>query len=418
MTDRDGDVVQHYGYYAFGKERYKNNTQAFAVTNRYTGQQIDEDTGLYYYNARYYDPELSRFVQADTIVPSANTSQALNRYAYVRNNPLKFTDPSGHGWLSKAWKKIKGFLGTIITIGLTLAGVPLPIASLIGSAIGTAVNSGTFKSFAIGVGIGIAAGCIANAIGGYFAGGSDAWKAFVNKDWIGGAISGALQGTAAGAVGSAIYGGNTGQAMLEGAAMGAGTGALMSPIAKKQGTLKNTSFGKIGELVNNTVKFIADTAVKVATVAIDIALTVANTTVAVLSKPVLIAAAIAVDAIYGPLDQLALDGTKMGIGEDVIVKAFRLHDELQVSYVPNGKEIHTSLDSLNDLRAGGKQWHFCHELGHIVHARNRGVFYYATDVLFTTPATILDQIGIGAGNTIFHTFENQATRDGVMPIIK
>jgi hypothetical protein len=47
MTDRislsrraGSDVVQHYGYYAFGKERYKNNTQAFTVTNRCTGRQI------------------------------------------------------------------------------------------------------------------------------------------------------------------------------------------------------------------------------------------------------------------------------------------------------------------------------------------------------------------------------------------
>ena len=69
---------------------------AFSVTNRYTSQQLNEDTGLYFYKSRYYDPELARFTQADTIVPSANTSQALNRYSYAFNNPLKFTDPSGN----------------------------------------------------------------------------------------------------------------------------------------------------------------------------------------------------------------------------------------------------------------------------------------------------------------------------------
>lgn len=95
MTDRDGDVVQQYGYTPFGKENYKNNTLAFSVSSRYTGQTLDEDTGLYYYGARYYDPELARFIQADSTIPDPEFSQTYNRYAYVYNNPLKFTDPTG-----------------------------------------------------------------------------------------------------------------------------------------------------------------------------------------------------------------------------------------------------------------------------------------------------------------------------------
>jgi len=89
MTDRAGEVVQHYGYTPFGKESYQNNTYAFEVSSRYTGQTLDEDTGLYYYGARYYDPEFS---------------QACNRYAYVYNNPLKFSDPTGQYpfWASAA----------------------------------------------------------------------------------------------------------------------------------------------------------------------------------------------------------------------------------------------------------------------------------------------------------------------------
>ncbi len=49
-----------------------------------------------FYNARYYDPTLARFTSADTIVPGAGNPQSLNRYAYVRNNPTKLTDPTGH----------------------------------------------------------------------------------------------------------------------------------------------------------------------------------------------------------------------------------------------------------------------------------------------------------------------------------
>ncbi len=53
-------------------------------------------TQLLYYGARYYDPLLGRFISADTVVPGASNPQALNRYAYVLNNPLKYTDPTGN----------------------------------------------------------------------------------------------------------------------------------------------------------------------------------------------------------------------------------------------------------------------------------------------------------------------------------
>jgi RHS repeat-associated protein len=55
-----------------------------------------DNTGLYYYNARYYDPGIGRFISADTIVPNPANPQSLNRYSYCLNNPLKYTDPTGH----------------------------------------------------------------------------------------------------------------------------------------------------------------------------------------------------------------------------------------------------------------------------------------------------------------------------------
>jgi RHS repeat-associated protein len=54
------------------------------------------DLGLIYMNARYYVAELGRFLSADTIVPDPGNPQSFNRYAYAYNNPLKYTDPSGH----------------------------------------------------------------------------------------------------------------------------------------------------------------------------------------------------------------------------------------------------------------------------------------------------------------------------------
>jgi len=44
----------------------------------------------------YYDPELGRFIQPDTVIPDLSNPQSYNRYSYVLNNPLRYTDPSGH----------------------------------------------------------------------------------------------------------------------------------------------------------------------------------------------------------------------------------------------------------------------------------------------------------------------------------
>jgi len=61
----------------------------------FTGQRFVAALGIYDYGARWYDPRLGRFLQPDTLVPDPTDSQSLNRYAYVRNNPLNRIDPGG-----------------------------------------------------------------------------------------------------------------------------------------------------------------------------------------------------------------------------------------------------------------------------------------------------------------------------------
>jgi len=97
QTDKNGNQLQHYEYSAFGQTRYTQSTNVFKVSRLYTGQVLDDSTGLYYYNFRYYDPILARFMQPDDIIQDIFNPQSYNRYSYCVNNPLRFTDPSGHG---------------------------------------------------------------------------------------------------------------------------------------------------------------------------------------------------------------------------------------------------------------------------------------------------------------------------------
>jgi RHS repeat-associated protein len=88
-----GTATSTLKYLPFGSTR--SSTGALPTDREFTGQILDQ-TGLYYYNARYYDPAIGRFISPDTIIPHFGDSQSLNRYSYCRNNPLKYIDPSGH----------------------------------------------------------------------------------------------------------------------------------------------------------------------------------------------------------------------------------------------------------------------------------------------------------------------------------
>jgi len=97
LTDDTGGVVEKYEYDAYGKTTVLNSNgvviSASTVGNDfgYTGQRADSETGLYYYKARYYSPELGRFLNQDPI----GYKDSMNLYAYVNDNPVNFVDPSG-----------------------------------------------------------------------------------------------------------------------------------------------------------------------------------------------------------------------------------------------------------------------------------------------------------------------------------
>ena len=94
VTNSTGSVVRTVEYTPFGSTW--KTSGGFKDDRNYTGQIFDDSTGLYYYNARYYDPSLGRFLTPDIYVQSPYDPQTQNRYAYCRNNPISYSDPSGN----------------------------------------------------------------------------------------------------------------------------------------------------------------------------------------------------------------------------------------------------------------------------------------------------------------------------------
>ena len=106
-------------YEPFGAFLLRPTVTNPSVTDRgFTGQRSNNLSpawlGLVYMNARYYHPQLGRFVSPDSIVPEPGEPQSFNRYAYVRNSPMNLTDPSGHcaqedndcwEWLDRIWQQ-------------------------------------------------------------------------------------------------------------------------------------------------------------------------------------------------------------------------------------------------------------------------------------------------------------------------
>jgi len=153
MTDASGNVIQSYDYTAFGEFIEQSGSSTNDAT--YTGHRFDEESGLIYMGARYYDPELGRFISPDTIVPDPGNSQALNRYSYVYNSPVSNTDPSGHLPVAAAVVGVAigaatGVLaGTMLAVAVigaacTVAGYALksPILMSVGAVLTGYVNGG------------------------------------------------------------------------------------------------------------------------------------------------------------------------------------------------------------------------------------------------------------------------------------
>ncbi|MDR3565629.1 MAG: RHS repeat-associated core domain-containing protein, partial [Negativicutes bacterium] len=215
-TGGTGNVVQSVFYYPYGETRV--NTGTVDLHYKFTGKEIDRESGLYYYGARYYDPVIGRFISPDSVVQSPGDPQMFNRYSYARNNPLYYTDPSGHCIIQDIIVGMLFAYGAVSTdTAITLAGIVN--AMDLGAALGASISAITGGNPLLGAVTG-------GVSGGLFFGAGQMIGALQlitpagafssNTALLEAALIHAGAGAASGAIGAAIGGGNVGRAALTG----------------------------------------------------------------------------------------------------------------------------------------------------------------------------------------------------------
>ena len=123
-----------------------------ATSQGYTGHKMMNDVGIIHMGGRIYDPTLGRFLQADPFIQAPKNSQSFNRYAYVLNNPMTYTDPSGF-FFKKLLKKIASVPLLNAAINFAISFIPGCQTGLCHAAYNAATTyavTGSLKSALIG----------------------------------------------------------------------------------------------------------------------------------------------------------------------------------------------------------------------------------------------------------------------------
>ena len=92
ITNLEGEVVQHIEYVPFGEVFIEERNNIWNTPYLFNAKEFDEETGLYYYGARYYEPRLSLWMSTD---PREEDDVNISTYAYCGDNPIRFKDPDG-----------------------------------------------------------------------------------------------------------------------------------------------------------------------------------------------------------------------------------------------------------------------------------------------------------------------------------
>ena len=127
VTNIDGEIVETFDYGPYGELLSENKCGIMFLYNGELGVATDSN-GLYYMRARYYNPEIKRFINQDVMTGSIVNTPTLNRYAYVNGNPISLNDPFGLSpflnWLDGiTGHDILDLLGMLPGIGFVFDGI-------------------------------------------------------------------------------------------------------------------------------------------------------------------------------------------------------------------------------------------------------------------------------------------------------
>lgn len=231
-TDDSGEVVWSADSSAFGTIFPIKQTTKLAL--RFPGQYLDEETGLHYNRARYYDPSLGRYLSRDPLEFAAG----INFYSYAGNDPINSADPLG---LIGFWQGVLAGAAVVAGVALLVVAAPIVAAAVVAVAAGSAIAAGTALA-AAGV---VAGGALLGAGIGLALAPEDASAGSQALSALKGAAAGAgaalaVMGAAFGAAGAIACGGGAAAALATGGQMTVSSTAVNAVGAGMTGVVAGT----------------------------------------------------------------------------------------------------------------------------------------------------------------------------------
>jgi len=110
ITNLDGEVAQHIEYVPFGEVFIEERNNTWNTPYLFNAKEFDEETGMYYYGARYYEPRLSLWISVD---PMEEKYPNIGGYVYCVNNPVKFVDLDGRDWILSVGNRVYWYGGKV-----------------------------------------------------------------------------------------------------------------------------------------------------------------------------------------------------------------------------------------------------------------------------------------------------------------
>ncbi|MBP1990486.1 SpvB/TcaC N-terminal domain-containing protein [Paenibacillus eucommiae] len=264
---RDAQILSYEEYYPYGSTSYQGAGRAAEAPKRYrySGKERDEESGLYYYGARYYVPWLGRWLSCDP----GGLMDGPNLYVFVRNNPIVHIDPNGM-WTWKQAAIVAAVVTVAVVVTVATAGAGAIAVSAAAAAVGGTAAGATGAAavtFAGTVAVGAAAGALSGGAADLTAQaltrepGQDidlrrAGAAAAGGGAAGGALSIIPGASAARAVGQAVRTGRTAaQAVAAARTATAATGSLGGQVARGAG--KGIVAGAAGGAVQESTRQVA-----------------------------------------------------------------------------------------------------------------------------------------------------------------